>query len=264
MAASRRHADVLWMENDGGNTPELYAVSPRGRLLARDRVEGAKPTPTGKTSPRSTSAGATTCSSPTPATTAAAAHFATACDRGTGVARGHGKLRPAWSIRRSAGRTARAIARRRSSTRPRARCCWSRRNAIRRNCSRSRCYRPRGPSRWRAGSAPSPACRRPTSPAARPAQGRAAGRPGHRRRRLAGRPHAGHPHLPGRAVLTRASRASPGRRRSRASRGSSPAGVAAAGRGPGLSANGAGLYASGEFRPAPIFWLIRPTADVAS
>lgn len=40
MAASRRHADVLWMENDGGNTPELYAVSPRGSLLARDRVEG--------------------------------------------------------------------------------------------------------------------------------------------------------------------------------------------------------------------------------
>ena len=40
MAASRRHADVLWVENDGGNTPELYAVSPRGSLLARDRVEG--------------------------------------------------------------------------------------------------------------------------------------------------------------------------------------------------------------------------------
>ncbi|HET7127018.1 MAG TPA: hypothetical protein VFI26_08010 [Lysobacter sp.] len=40
MAASRRHADVLWMENDGGNAPMLYAVSPRGSLLARDRVEG--------------------------------------------------------------------------------------------------------------------------------------------------------------------------------------------------------------------------------
>jgi hypothetical protein len=40
MAASRRHADVLWMENDGGNAPVLYAVSPRGSLLASDRVEG--------------------------------------------------------------------------------------------------------------------------------------------------------------------------------------------------------------------------------
>jgi hypothetical protein len=40
MAASRRFADVLWVENDGGNTPVLYAVSPRGTLLARDRVEG--------------------------------------------------------------------------------------------------------------------------------------------------------------------------------------------------------------------------------
>lgn len=40
MAASRLHQDVLWVENDGGNTPELYAVSTRGSLLARDRVEG--------------------------------------------------------------------------------------------------------------------------------------------------------------------------------------------------------------------------------
>jgi hypothetical protein len=40
MAASHRHADVLWVQNDGGNTSELYAVSPRGSLLARDRVEG--------------------------------------------------------------------------------------------------------------------------------------------------------------------------------------------------------------------------------
>jgi hypothetical protein len=39
-AASRRHADVLWVENDGGNAPVLYAVSTRGGLLARDRVEG--------------------------------------------------------------------------------------------------------------------------------------------------------------------------------------------------------------------------------
>ncbi|MFT3896593.1 MAG: hypothetical protein QM719_02700 [Thermomonas sp.] len=40
MAASRRFADVLWVENDSGNTPMLYAVSPRGALLASDRVEG--------------------------------------------------------------------------------------------------------------------------------------------------------------------------------------------------------------------------------
>jgi hypothetical protein len=40
MAASRRHADVLWVENDGGNAPVLYAVSPRGALLATDPVEG--------------------------------------------------------------------------------------------------------------------------------------------------------------------------------------------------------------------------------
>jgi hypothetical protein len=39
-AASRRHADVLWMTNDGGNAPVLYAVGTRGGLLARDPVEG--------------------------------------------------------------------------------------------------------------------------------------------------------------------------------------------------------------------------------
>ena len=44
MAASRRHADVLWVQNDGGNTPVLYAVSPRGALLASDRVEGVATT----------------------------------------------------------------------------------------------------------------------------------------------------------------------------------------------------------------------------
>jgi hypothetical protein len=40
MAASRRHPDVLWVENDGGNAPVLHAVSPRGALLATDPVEG--------------------------------------------------------------------------------------------------------------------------------------------------------------------------------------------------------------------------------
>ena len=40
MAASRRHADVLWVQDDGGNAAELYAVDGRGTLLARARVEG--------------------------------------------------------------------------------------------------------------------------------------------------------------------------------------------------------------------------------
>lgn len=40
MAASRTHAGVLWMVNDGGNAPELYAVSRRGRRLATYRIDG--------------------------------------------------------------------------------------------------------------------------------------------------------------------------------------------------------------------------------
>ena len=40
VAASRAHRDVLWMINDGGNAPELYAVSPRGRVQARYAVDG--------------------------------------------------------------------------------------------------------------------------------------------------------------------------------------------------------------------------------
>lgn len=40
MAASREHADVLWMVNDGGNDAALYAVSRRGRELARLELEG--------------------------------------------------------------------------------------------------------------------------------------------------------------------------------------------------------------------------------
>jgi len=40
LAASRAHPGVLWLHNDGGNTPYLYAVSRRGRLLARMRVLG--------------------------------------------------------------------------------------------------------------------------------------------------------------------------------------------------------------------------------
>lgn len=40
VAASRAHPDVLWMLNDGGNAAALYAVSPRGRVLARYAVRG--------------------------------------------------------------------------------------------------------------------------------------------------------------------------------------------------------------------------------
>lgn len=40
MAASHRHDGVLWVHNDGGHAPALYALSPRGRLLARLDVEG--------------------------------------------------------------------------------------------------------------------------------------------------------------------------------------------------------------------------------
>ena len=40
MAASRTHADVLWMLNDGGNDAALYAVSLRGRRLARLALDG--------------------------------------------------------------------------------------------------------------------------------------------------------------------------------------------------------------------------------
>lgn len=40
LAASRSHADVLWMLNDGGNDAAVYAVTRRGRVLARFEVEG--------------------------------------------------------------------------------------------------------------------------------------------------------------------------------------------------------------------------------
>jgi hypothetical protein len=42
LAASHVHEDVLWMHNDSGNPARLYAVSRRGRLLARFDVQGAK------------------------------------------------------------------------------------------------------------------------------------------------------------------------------------------------------------------------------
>lgn len=40
LAASRTHDGVLWLVNDGGNDTSLYAVSHRGRQLARLALEG--------------------------------------------------------------------------------------------------------------------------------------------------------------------------------------------------------------------------------
>lgn len=42
LAASPSHDDVLWALNDSGNPARLYAISSRGRLLARYHVEGAR------------------------------------------------------------------------------------------------------------------------------------------------------------------------------------------------------------------------------
>lgn len=42
LAASHAHEDVLWAHNDSGNPARLYAISLRGRLLARFDVVGAK------------------------------------------------------------------------------------------------------------------------------------------------------------------------------------------------------------------------------
>lgn len=41
-AASHGHDDVLWAINDGGNPARLYALSLRGQVLAQYNVEGAK------------------------------------------------------------------------------------------------------------------------------------------------------------------------------------------------------------------------------
>lgn len=42
LAASRAHDDVLWAIEDSGNPARLHALSRRGRVLARYKVEGAK------------------------------------------------------------------------------------------------------------------------------------------------------------------------------------------------------------------------------
>ena len=40
IAASRAHADTLWVLNDGGNAPALYAIGNRGGLQATFRIAG--------------------------------------------------------------------------------------------------------------------------------------------------------------------------------------------------------------------------------
>src|SRR5688572_2095098 len=44
LAASRRHRDVLWLHDDGGNPPRLFAVSTRGQRRATFRLEGVPKT----------------------------------------------------------------------------------------------------------------------------------------------------------------------------------------------------------------------------
>lgn len=44
LAASRQHADTLWMHNDGGNAAAIYAVSRRGRKLATVHIAGVENT----------------------------------------------------------------------------------------------------------------------------------------------------------------------------------------------------------------------------
>lgn len=44
LAASHRHADVLWMHDDGGNPERLFAVSTQGDRLATLRIEGVTKT----------------------------------------------------------------------------------------------------------------------------------------------------------------------------------------------------------------------------
>jgi hypothetical protein len=44
LAASRRHRNVLWLQDDGGNPARLFAVSPDGDRLATLRIEGVTKT----------------------------------------------------------------------------------------------------------------------------------------------------------------------------------------------------------------------------
>jgi len=42
MAASRRHAGLLWVINDSGNRPQVYGISPEGQRRTTLRVTGAR------------------------------------------------------------------------------------------------------------------------------------------------------------------------------------------------------------------------------
>lgn len=44
LAASPQHEDVLWLIDDGGNPPRLFAISTSGRRLATFRIEGVPKT----------------------------------------------------------------------------------------------------------------------------------------------------------------------------------------------------------------------------
>ena len=44
MAASRRHAGLFWVHNDGDNAPELHAIDAQGQLRATLRISGVRNT----------------------------------------------------------------------------------------------------------------------------------------------------------------------------------------------------------------------------
>lgn len=44
LAASRQHADVLWVHNDGGSAPRIFAISKRGARLAAFDIAGVRNT----------------------------------------------------------------------------------------------------------------------------------------------------------------------------------------------------------------------------
>jgi hypothetical protein len=41
LAHSRQHPDLTWAHNDGGSPPELFAITPDGKVVARLPIEGA-------------------------------------------------------------------------------------------------------------------------------------------------------------------------------------------------------------------------------
>ncbi len=42
IVASRKNPPVLWVHNDSGNAPDVYAINPEGKLLATCHVKGAR------------------------------------------------------------------------------------------------------------------------------------------------------------------------------------------------------------------------------